>query len=144
MVPNDVTAFPACSPDPICVLIAPSSWDRVRDDADDANRVMVVHEWGHVLVVRYEQWMGSAALATWKPRHAAVNEECLADAVAATALELAGQPGNEAPTYIVHYMCDQFWVDSFGADRLPEMQAEAASLATDLLEWAEGWGSTHA
>jgi hypothetical protein len=59
-------------------------------------------------------------------------------------LELAGQPGNEAPTYIVHYMCDQFWVDSFGADRLPEMQAEAMSLATDLLEWAEGWGSTHA
>ncbi|MEY2553875.1 MAG: hypothetical protein QOC57_1735 [Ilumatobacteraceae bacterium] len=143
MVPNNATAFPACAPEPMCVMVAPSSWDRARVAAVDANRVMISHEWAHVLSFRYQQWMDTVAYADWQPRHDSVNEECLADAVAAIALEGAGLPGNETPDYVVHYMCDQYWLDTFGGARLTAMQAEAHSLAVGLLDWAEQWGSSH-
>jgi hypothetical protein len=143
LVPYDPRSFPVCGPQPRCMLVSASYWDSALRGGTDANRVMISHEWAHVLSMRYRAWMDDVALAAWQPLHDAVNEECLADAVAALALARAGLPGNETSTYVVHYMCDDYWSGLYGADAVPGMQAEAASLAADLLAWAEGWGAAH-
>jgi hypothetical protein len=143
VVPYDPTSFAACGPQPRCMVVSALYWDSPSRGGVDANRVMISHEWGHVLSMRYQAWMDDATFASWQPRHDAVNEECLADAVAALALARAGLPGNQTPTYTVHYMCDAYWAGLYGVDAVPGMQAEAASLAADLLAWAEGWGAAH-
>ena len=118
-------------------------WDSAVRGGIDANRVMISHEWAHVLSMRFQAWSDDAELAAWQPRHDAVNEECLADAVAALALQRAGLPGNETATYVVHYMCDDYWAGLYGADAVPGMRIEASALAADLLAWAQGWGAAH-
>ena len=90
-----------------------------------------------------QAWADDEELAAWQPRHDAVNEDCFADAVAALALQRAAHPGNETPTYVVHYMCDDYWTGLYGADAVPAMRVEASTLASDLLAWAQGWGATH-
>lgn len=143
LVPYDPPSFPACGAQPRCILLSAEYWDSAVRGGRDANRVMIAHEWAHVLSMRYQTWVDDVTLAAWQPRHDAVNEECLADAVASVALARAGRPGNETPTYIVHYMCDDYWASVHGADTVATMQAEAALLANDLLAWAEGWGANH-
>jgi hypothetical protein len=143
LVPYDPTAYAACGPQPRCIVVSADYWDSSARGGLDANRVMISHEWAHVLSMRFQAWAGDAELSTWQPRHDAVDEECLADAVAALALERAGLPGNETATYTVHYMCDDYWTQQFGADAVPRMRNEAKALAADLLAWAEGWGSLH-
>ncbi len=143
MVPYDPTTFAACGPQPRCIVVSADYWNSPSRGGADANRVMISHEWAHVLSMRFQAWADDAELADWRPRHDAVNEECLADAVAALALLRAGLPGSETPTYTVHYMCDEYWSGLYGADAVPAMRFEAAQLADDLLAWAEGWGSLH-
>lgn len=143
LVPYDATNYPACGPEPRCMLVSAGYWDSPDRGGIDANRVMIAHEWAHVLSFRFQSWVDGATLASWIARRDAVNEECLADAVAALALQRAGLPGNETPTYAVHYMCDQYWSDHFGADAVEEMRAEAATLAADLLNWSDAWGTAH-
>ena len=140
MVPYDPSAFPACGPQSRCIVVSADYWDSPLRGGIDANRVMISHEFAHVLSMRFQLWAGDAELAVWQLGRDAVNEECLADAVAALALQRAGLPGNETPTYVVHYMCDAYWADLYGADAVPAMRTEAAALAADLLAWAEGWG----
>jgi hypothetical protein len=141
LVPYDPLAFPACGPQPRCIVVSADYWDSALRGGLDANRVMISHEWAHVLSMRFQAWSGDAELATWLPRRDAVDEECLADAVAALSLQRAGLPGNETPTYVVHYMCDAYWAGLYGADAVPGMRAEASALAADLLAWAQGWGA---
>ncbi len=93
--------------------------------------------------MRWQIWVDHVSLAQWRPRHDAVNEECLADAVALLALARAGLPGNETSAYVVHYMCDDYWSGLYGPDAVAGMRIEASTLASDLLAWAEGWGAAH-
>ncbi len=143
LVPYNPGTVPACGPQPRCILVSADYWDSALRGGIDANRVMISHEWGHVLSMRFQAWSDDAELAAWQPRHDAVNEECFADAVAALALQRAGLPGNESATYVVHYMCDDYWAGMYGADAVPGMRIEASALAADLLAWAQGWGADH-
>ena len=143
LVPYDPATFLPCGAAPRCILVSAAYWDSPDRGGVDANRVMISHEWAHVLSMRYQSWADDATFAAWRPLHDAVNEECLADAVAALALQRAGLPGNETPAYIVHYMCDQYWSDLYGPSSVAGMQSAASSLAANLLEWAEGWGAAH-
>lgn len=127
----------------LCILVSAEIWDSPLRGGRDANRVMIAHEWAHVLSMRFQAWAGDAALAEWSPRHDTVNEECLADAVAAGALHRAGLPGNATPTYTVHYMCDEYWASIFGPDAVATRRTEAATMAADLLAWADAWGASH-
>jgi hypothetical protein len=142
-VPNDPRSFPECGPEPRCILLSAEYWDSELRGGRDANRVMVSHEWAHVLSIRWQAWVDDITLSAWQPRLDRVNEECLADAVAALALSRAGLPGNETPTYVVHYMCDAYWAGLYGATAVPGMRLEATALASDLLAWAQGWGAAH-
>jgi hypothetical protein len=143
LVPFEPHSSPACGPQPRCILLSAVYWDSPDRGGTDANRVMISHEWAHVLSMRYQAWLDGATFAEWQPLHDAVNEECLADAVAALALQRAGLPGNETPTYIVHYMCDEYWTGLYGPDAVTGMRTTASTLAADLLAWAEGWGAAH-
>ena len=143
MVPYNAAAFPACGPQPLCMLISPSYWANPGSDPVNSNRVMVSHEWGHVLSFRYQQYLQGDELAHWIDRETAVNEECLADTVASTVLARGGFPGNETPDYVVHYMCDDYWAQRYGADHVGEMRAQADALARGLLQWAGEWGAAH-
>jgi len=40
-----------------------------------------------------------------------VNEECVADAIASIVLARGGFKPNETADYIVHYSCDEWWVE---------------------------------
>jgi hypothetical protein len=141
LVPYDPQTFAECGPQPTCILVSADYWDSVLRGGRDANRVMISHEWAHVLSRRYQAWADDVALAEWSPRHDAVHEECLADVVAAEALQRAGLPGNETPTYTVHYMCDEYWAGIHGPDAVATTRTEAATLAADLLAWADAWGT---
>ena len=85
-------------------------------------------------------WPGRTGRAT--TGHAGVDAEAHG-ALGCLALQRAGLPGNETPTYVVHYMCDDYWAGLYGSDRVPEMRVEASALAADLLAWAQGWGAAH-
>ncbi|MCU1393738.1 MAG: hypothetical protein JWM34_2166 [Ilumatobacteraceae bacterium] len=143
MIPYSPSAFPACGPEPLCMLISPTYWADPGRDPVDSNRVMVSHEWGHVLSFRYQQYLRGDDLAHWLDLETGVNEECLADTVASLVLARGGLPPNETPDYVVHYMCDQYWSDRYGADKVDSMRAEAVSVATGLLQWADTWGAAH-
>jgi hypothetical protein len=141
LVPYDPNAFPACGPEPRCILLSAAYWSSPVHGGLDANRVMISHEWAHVLSMRFQAWADDNTLSAWRPRHDVVNEECLADAVAVLALQRAGLPGNETSEYVVHYMCDDYWAGLYGADAVAGLRLEASTLAADLLAWAQGWGA---
>ena len=143
MVPYDATAFPACGPQPLCMLISPTYWANPGRDPVDSNRVMVSHEWGHVLSMRYQQYLQGDELTRWIDRDMAVDEECLADAIASIVLARGGFPGNETPDYVVHYMCDDYWAQRYGSDHVAEMRGQANALASGLLKWAALWSGSH-
>jgi hypothetical protein len=143
LVPADPRAFPACGPELRCIVLSAEYWESALRGGRDANRAMISHEWAHVLSVRWQIWVDDVSLAAWRPRHDAVNEECLADAVASLALARARLPGTETATYVVHYMCDDYWAGLYGAGAVAGMRLEASTLASDLLAWAEGWGAAH-
>lgn len=143
MVPYDARAFPACGPQPLCMLISPTYWANPGRDPVNSNRVMASHEWGHELSFRYQQYLQGDELAHWIDQETAVDEECLADTVASIVLARGGFPGNETTDYVVHYMCNEYWAQRYGADHVAQMRAQADALARGLLQWAGAWGAAH-
>jgi len=132
LVPEAPSRYTECLGAPLCVLIDRAQWDTPGwTDNYNAMRVMIAHEWGHVLSFRYQHWMTPAEYFAFVPVHAAVDEECLADTIASIVLARGGFPPNETADYIVHYDCESFW--GAEADRI---RPQAESLASDILRWA--------
>lgn len=129
MVPYQPNDYPECLGAPRCILINEHDWKARPYDGD---RVMIDHEFAHVLSFRYQAQMYDFELAKWQPRHDRVNEECLADSVASLVLARGSFPPNETPAYTVHYMCDVYWQQRFGTD----LSSESKALAEELLRWA--------
>lgn len=128
LVPYVPSQWVECAGATLCVLMR-ESWWRESGWADQAgaNRVMIAHEFGHVLSRQRKQIDHDYAVGVVR-----VDEECLADAVAAHVLARGGFPPPVTSDYSVAYNCEQFWQDSYGETR----QAEADALAADLLVWA--------
>ena len=94
-------------------------------------RVMITHEWAHVLSLRYQQWLTPAQYFAFVPVHLVVDEECLADTIASVVLARGGFPPNETADYTVHYDCESFWGPAAALIR-----PQAQSLAQTILAWA--------
>jgi len=143
MVPYYASSFPACGSQPMCIMINKPYWINPGADPVNSNRVMISHEFGHVLAARYQTYMAPVDYYAWIKVYAKVNEECVADDVATIVLARGGFKPNETADYIHHYSCDAWWVQEYGADHLAEVKAQCLDLATDLLTWAEQWGAAH-
>lgn len=142
MVPYRAGEFPVCGPAPLCILVSPGYWKNPGADPVNSNRVIISHEWAHVLSMRFQQY-APADIADWSAHRADVDEECLADAVATIVLERGDFAGNETADYVAHYSCDEYWEVKFGHARVAEMNSTAVGIANELLTWAETWGSAH-
>ena len=68
--------------------------------------------------------MARADYFAWVKVYSRVNEECVADAIAGIVLARGGFKPNETADYIVHYSCDEWWVEQYGADHLAEVTAQ--------------------
>lgn len=143
MVPYYAASFPACGSQPMCIMINKPYWTDPGADPVNSNRVMISHEFGHVLAARYQTYMAPVDYFAWIKVYAKVNEECVADDIATIVLARGGFKPNETADYIHHYSCDAWWVQEYGADHLAEVKAQCLDLANDLLVWAEQWGAAH-
>jgi hypothetical protein len=144
LVPYTATAYSWCGPEPMCIIVAPSYWDNAGRDPLNSHRVMISHEFAHVISMRYQHYIvGTFDEGLWRTRLGRVNEECLADVVASTVLARGGFLPNETPDYTVHYMCDDYWAVRFGADQVAAVRADAQAMADIELAWAEQWGAAH-
>ena len=132
VVPEAPSRYGECLGAPRCVLIDKAKWDAPGwTDNYDAMRVMITHEWAHVLSFRYQEWLTPAQYFDFVPVHGAVDEECLADTIASVVLARGGFPPNETADYVVRYDCESFW----GAEA-DGIRPQAESLAGDILRWA--------
>ena len=95
--------------------------------AVDARRVLIAHEFGHVLSLERKETDLAYAKAVNR-----IDEECLADAVATYVLARGSWPPSVTENYNVAYQCRDYWLTQYGEDR----GAEALALAEDLLRWA--------
>jgi hypothetical protein len=128
MTPYTPNSFPECMGGQRCFLIDQTWWTSSGwPDQEGANRVMTAHEFAHVLSLERKETDLPYAKAVNR-----VDEECLADAVAAHVLARGGFPPPVTDGYQVAYLCEEFWQDAYGESR----QAEADALAADLLHWA--------
>lgn len=128
VVPYRANQFPECAGAITCIMVAPEWLNR-----GDYARVIIDHEWAHVLVLRRTQYLsGTDAAAAWIDSVNRVNEECLADAVASNVLARGWFAPNETPEYVAHYECEAYWADRYGTS----LADETAALAADLLGWA--------
>ena len=132
LVPDAPARYPECGGAPRCVLIDKAQWDAPGwTDNYNAMRVMIAHEWAHVLSMRYQQWLTPVQFFAFVPIHLLVNEECLADTIASIVLARGSFPPNETSDYIVHYDCESFW----GLTAII-IRPQAEQLANDILAWA--------
>ena len=143
MVPYYASAFPACGSQPMCIMINKPYWTNPGADPVNSNRVMISHEYGHVLAARYQTYMAPVDYFAWIKVYAKVNEECVADDIATIVLARGGFKPNETADYVHHYSCEDWWVQEYGADHLAEVKAQCLQLANGLLTWAEQWGAAH-
>lgn len=128
IVPYVPIMWPECSGALRCILIRESWWTSSGwQDQAGADQVLAAHEFAHVLSLDRKRIDPSYRDAVKR-----VDEECLADAVAAHVLDRAGLPGTVTEGYNVAYQCEDYWRDTFGESRAEE----AAALAADLLVWA--------
>jgi hypothetical protein len=139
MVPYNSSSFPECAnidgvtfPER-CVLVDADWWPEAGGYAPmeptltEYRRALLAHEFAHVLSLERKDVDRTYGYAVNR-----VDEECLADKVAAHVLVRAG--------YLppaVHYQCTDFWFQAYGEDR----SYEAGALALDLLRWAAERGT---
>lgn len=128
-VPYTPNYYPECLGAARCILFSQVWWANAggQPDQEGARRVLVAHEFAHVLSLERKETDREYGKAV-----AQVDEECLADAVASNVLARGGWPPNHTDGYVMHYDCETFWQDAYGESR----QAQADSLAADLLHWA--------
>lgn len=132
VVPYYPNTFPECAGQPICVVIRQSWWEAPGFLPEtDYLRVIMAHEWAHVLSRKR-----SFTEPTWRTTVGRVDEECLADAVAATVLARGGFPGAVTDTYVAQYSCDDYWIRRYGHQAAPMWRAATYALAQDLLQWS--------
>ena len=143
MVPYNAAAYPVCGSAPMCILVNEAHWTNPGQDPVNSNRVMISHEFGHVIAMRYQTYVPSAEYGAWFERYTMVNEECVADSIATLVLARGGFPPNQTSKYSVHYDCDAYWTEHYGADHLAEMRAMSIDVASNLLNWAGQWGAAH-
>jgi hypothetical protein len=128
VVPYFAGQYTECEGADTCIMVAPE-WSGRGDYA----RVIIDHEWAHILVLRRTQALSSSdAVATWIDAVLRVNEECLADAVASLVLARGGFAPNETSEYVAHYSCEDYWQGRYGVSLIDETVA----LAINLLNWA--------
>jgi len=141
MVPYNAAAYPVCGAAPMCVMLAEARWKNPGRDPINSNRVMISHEFGHVIAMRYQTNLPASQLTAWNERYAMVNEECVADSIASIVLARGDHSPNATADYSVHYDCDAYWTVTHGADHLAEMRAMSIDVASEVLRWAEQWGA---
>jgi hypothetical protein len=126
--PNQPAKYPECGGQGRCILLNPHWWTGSGwPDQAGANRVLAAHEFAHVLSLKRKRVDTPYGKAVNR-----VDEECLADAVAALVLARGGYPPpRNLPDYDVGYQCEEHWTSTYGESR----RAEADALAANLLHW---------
>lgn len=107
-----------CREAPICIEIG-----------KPVDRSVMAHEWGHVLTERYRSQMTRGQHRRFDEAFTLVNQECMADSLAAIVLERDGFPPS-----LLRYSCPAFWADQ-GLDPI-EMEDLSTALARTVLSWA--------
>lgn len=128
-VPPNPGHYRECQNTQWCMLFNVNWWTNSGwGDQPSANRVLVAHEFAHVLSLQRK-----LSDDDYTNHVNNVDEECLADAVAAIVLEREGFRPAVTDDYNVAYQCETFWIETYGESRAKY----ARDLAVDLLHWAE-------
>lgn len=116
-----------CVDAPICMEINPTKWPT---ETVESNRAVIAHEWAHVLTARYQAQMTAGEHRRFDEAFLLVDQECMADSLAATILDRQGFPPSAT-----RYQCSPYWI---GKQLEPiEMEQLSLLLAQTVLSWAE-------
>jgi hypothetical protein len=109
---------------PICIEVNPTFWATTQ-----TNRAVMAHEWAHVITNRYQQQIAGAQATRFNQPLDLVNQECMADSLAAIVLARGGFPPS-----LGRYQCDVYWTGQ-GHDPV-EMERLSGALAQTVIAWA--------